>query len=468
MRLADRRGDGHARVQAGVGVLEDHLEVAPAAAASRPRDRPTRLVPAEPDVARRDRHERHDRARHGRLPAARLPHQAQRLAAPQLEAHAVHGAHHAPRHREVDPQVLDLEDGSRARSRQLLRRQDAAAAAARGRRSRAAARPARQASRDQGAPRREGAGLERAPVEARRQPLDALQARVAVLVEARHAPRAAPACRGGWGSRRGRRVDASSTIRPAYITSTRSHVPGDDAQVVRDEDDRHAALVAQLLQELEDLRLDRHVERRGRLVGDQERRGRRAAPWRSSRAGACRRRTRAGSAWMRSAASGMPDAVEQLDGARHGLRAREAEVQLPHLGELLLDPQVRIQARHRVLEDHRDPVAADLPQLPLRTGRPARGPRSGTLPPAIRPCGLGSRPRIERFVTLFPQPGLADEADDLAPVDLEGDAVDGADEALLGHELRPQVRDVAAGGRRRALIGASSGRGRRAGRRPGS
>ena len=46
----------------------------------------------------------------------------------------------------------------------------------------------------------------------------------------------------------------------------------DDAEVVRDEEDRRAALVAQLAQELDYLRLERHVERGRHLVGDEERR----------------------------------------------------------------------------------------------------------------------------------------------------------------------------------------------------
>src|SRR5687767_10387469 len=45
---------------------------------------------------------------------------------------------------------------------------------------------------------------------------------------------------------------------------------GDDAHVVRDEHDGHAELGLQLVQQLQDLGLDRHVERRGRLVGDEE------------------------------------------------------------------------------------------------------------------------------------------------------------------------------------------------------
>ena len=45
---------------------------------------------------------------------------------------------------------------------------------------------------------------------------------------------------------------------------------GDHAEIVRDEDDRGAGLLAQRAHQVEDLRLDRDVERGGRLVGDQQ------------------------------------------------------------------------------------------------------------------------------------------------------------------------------------------------------
>ncbi len=45
---------------------------------------------------------------------------------------------------------------------------------------------------------------------------------------------------------------------------------GDHPEVVGDEDDRGAELLAQRPHQLEDLRLDRHVERGGRLVGDEQ------------------------------------------------------------------------------------------------------------------------------------------------------------------------------------------------------
>ncbi|MFM8991380.1 MAG: hypothetical protein ACKOUS_17600, partial [Alphaproteobacteria bacterium] len=47
---------------------------------------------------------------------------------------------------------------------------------------------------------------------------------------------------------------------------------GDHAHVVGDEDDGQVALALDAADEVEDLRLRRHVERGRRLVGDQERR----------------------------------------------------------------------------------------------------------------------------------------------------------------------------------------------------
>ena len=64
---------------------------------------------------------------------------------------------------------------------------------------------------------------------------------------------------------------------------------GDHAHVVRDQHHRRAMLLAQALEQRNDLRLDRHVERRRRLVGDDQLAARRPAPARSRRAGACRR-----------------------------------------------------------------------------------------------------------------------------------------------------------------------------------
>ena len=48
--------------------------------------------------------------------------------------------------------------------------------------------------------------------------------------------------------------------------------PGDDAEIVADQDDGGAEIAVEFAQQFEDLRLDGDVERGGRLVRDQQRR----------------------------------------------------------------------------------------------------------------------------------------------------------------------------------------------------
>ena len=90
-------------------------------------------------------------------------------------------------------------------------------------------------------------------------------------------PTAAPRCTDGAGARRARSAVASSTILPRYITATRSHMWRTTDRswamktIVRPRSRCSAA------QQVEDLRLDRDVERRHRLVGDDRASGRSAS-----------------------------------------------------------------------------------------------------------------------------------------------------------------------------------------------
>ena len=63
-----------------------------------------------------------------------------------------------------------------------------------------------------------------------------------------------------------------STIFPRYITATRLQMCSHQPQIVRDEQIRQLQLLLQIHQQVDDLRLHRHVERRHRLVEHQERR----------------------------------------------------------------------------------------------------------------------------------------------------------------------------------------------------
>ncbi|RPK76440.1 hypothetical protein EES42_03360 [Streptomyces sp. ADI95-17] len=88
VRLPDDVADRHARVQRGVGVLEHHLDVA----AHRLQGAPGQLgdvLALVPDRAGRRLFQVHQHLGHGRLPAAGLPHDAERLARREVEGDPV-------------------------------------------------------------------------------------------------------------------------------------------------------------------------------------------------------------------------------------------------------------------------------------------------------------------------------------------------------------------------------------------
>ena len=66
------------------------------------------------------------------------------------------------------------------------------------------------------------------------------------------------------------------------MTATRSHIVANDREVVRDEEIGQPEVALQVLEQVEDLRLDRDVERGDRLVGDEQLRARARARGRCS------------------------------------------------------------------------------------------------------------------------------------------------------------------------------------------
>ena len=138
-----------------------------------------------------------------------------------------------------------------------------------------------------------------------------------------------------------------------------------------------------------------------------------------------------------------------------GLRA-DVLVELHRLGDLVADREHRVQRRHRLLEDHRDLVAADLRQLAL-----LERDEIAVLEQDARVLGDSARPvdqphHRERSDGLA-GPRLADDAERAALRDLEVDAVDGAQEALarveagaevLNREQRRHARATPRSGRR--------------------
>src|SRR5215831_15896604 len=227
----------------------------------------------------------------------------------------------------------------------------------------------------------------------------------------------------------------------------------DHAEVVRDEDDRRAVAALELTQQIQDLSLRRHVDRGGRLVGDQE-----ARPARErhrdhrSLAQASGELPRIGVdalLWHRDA-----HAAEEVDGERARLgpgQARSARPPLPlvkleRLDDLLADRVDRAERGHRLLRDQRDLGAADRAQLGALRGEAGE---------------VDGRPRalLKEDLTADDAPGrlddlqdglhghalaasaLADDPDHLARLHVEAHAVDRPHEPLVQEEVHPEVPD---------------------------
>ena len=121
----------------------------------------------------------------------------------------------------------------------------------------------------------------------------------------------------------------------------------------------------EVAQEVEYLRLDRHVEGGRRLVGDEDlglarkrHRDHRALPHAARELVWVVLRARPG---MRNA-----DAVEQFYDTVRRLALGEIQVCVDRLTQLASDREHRVEARHRILEDHRDLLASE--PLPFGLG----------------------------------------------------------------------------------------------------
>ncbi len=154
-----------------------------------------------------------------------------------------------------------------------------------------------------------------------------------------------------------------------------------DPEIMGDEQQAHPLPGLQIREQIEDLRLDRHVKRRGRLVGDQKigavgQRHRDHHPL----ALTARKLVRIGIQPLGSIRDA--DLVQQFDDPRPHRIAGQPLVQHDRLGELFLDRVQRVQRSHRLLEDEADVVAPRGAQLggvgpdhfaPLVSDRAAHG-----------------------------------------------------------------------------------------------
>ena len=197
-------------------------------------------------------------------------------------------------------------------------------------------------------------------------------------------PRAGASCSRAAGCAARRRagplLDADAVLQHGDPVGDLGH----DAEIVRDEEDGRAVLLPQRVDQLQDLRLGRHVERRRRLVGDDELRLERERHGDHDALALAARRARADRRG-RCGRVGQADLGDELERARRRRPGGSSSaVGLEGLGDLVADPHDRVQRRHRLLEDHADLAAAHVAHLALGEAAGGRGPRAGSR----RPTGL--------------------------------------------------------------------------------
>ncbi len=215
---------------------------------------------------------------------------------------------------------------------------------------------------------------------------------------------------------------------------------GDDTQIVRDQDDRGAELLLQFQDQVQDLRLDRHVQGSCRLVGDQHPRvtGQRHRDHRPL--------PHAAGQLVRIFA-GPLCRLGDLNQPQHfhrlivGGALREILMEPQRLGDLVADRQHRIERGHRLLKDHRDLVAADVSHLGFFElyqvlsieGDRAADDLSGW---------VGDQAHDRQRGHGLAAAGLANHRQRLAPPQREGDVVDRFHDPRTSEEVGAQTFDI--------------------------
>ena len=198
--------------------------------------------------------------------------------------------------------------------------------------------------------------------------------------------------------------------------------PAHDAEVMGDEQQRHAEPLLDVLEKLDDLRLHRDIERGGRLVGDQE------VGLIGERHGDHDALALAAGQLMRIGAEprlriGNADLAEHLDDPRPRRSAGEPAMQKQNFADLLFDRMQRVERRHRLLEHDGDVVAAHAAHVAFAERQEIAAleqDRAGRMPRRRIGQQLEDRQRGHRFAGA----GFADQRHGLAVADVERNAVD--------------------------------------------
>ncbi len=197
----------------------------------------------------------------------------------------------------------------------------------------------------------------------------------------------------------------------------------DDAEIMSDEQHAHAVFGLQAGQQFEDLRLNGDVERRRRLVGDQE-----LGPV-GERHGDHHALALAAAQLVRIGVEPplrVPDAdlVEKVQRPLARPFPAHPLVQHQRLPDLLLDRVQRVERCHRLLEDHRDVIAANVAQM-LHVGGQQIGAFEKDFAEGMAGRRIGQQLQDGIGGDALAGAGFADKRHRLALADIEADVVHG-------------------------------------------
>jgi hypothetical protein len=216
---------------------------------------------------------------------------------------------------------------------------------------------------------------------------------------------------------RGSALDDLARVEHDHAIGALRHNP----EIVRDEDQAQTLLGAEAIEQVEHLRLERWVERRGGFVGEHER-GLRRDGDRDEHALTQAAGELVGKAPRTFARIGKTHGAKHMLHASRELSPAQVFVQRDRLGDLVAHAHHRVEAGHRVLEDHRDALAAEAP----KSGRGEvedGGFAEGELFGAHLALGAEEAEDRERGHALS-RAALADDRDAFALVHREGHVVD--------------------------------------------
>ena len=216
------------------------------------------------------------------------------------------------------------------------------------------------------------------------------------------------ACRRASAGWKTSSVGPCSTIRPLVITQTRSAIRRTMPRSWVMNSIAMPVSRLEVAEELQDLRLHRHVERRGRLVGDEE------VGLVGERHGDHHPLALAAGKLVRIGAEpalGLADA-DLLEELEHALARRliaHAAMHLEHLADLPLDGVQRVERGHRLLEDDADVVAADAPAAPCSLALSRSLPLKRISPVGMRCRRVGQELHDRQRGHRFARSRLADQ-----------------------------------------------------------